>query len=60
MSDYITHFTIPDDAGGYDVYNIDAYEQRYRCSVCKKLFREPVQMTCGDRFCSSCAISVIG
>ena len=29
--------------------------ERYVCSACRQLLNDPVQVSCGDRFCRSCA-----
>ena len=29
--------------------------ERYRCFACRQLLDDPVQVSCGDRFCKSCA-----
>ena len=32
---------------------------RYHCSECKLLLKEPVQSSCGHRFCRSCADDIL-
>ena len=33
--------------------------ERFVCSLCEKLLRDPVQVGCGHRFCQSCADDII-
>ncbi len=39
---------------GINIQNIDASCATYYCPVCTFLLREPVQLSCGHRYCESC------
>ena len=43
------------DIGGYAVELVNDELNRYRCPLCERLLRNPMQASCGDRFCASCA-----
>ena len=39
---------------GYDEYFDPPLESKYKCSICLLGLREPVQTSCGHRFCKGC------
>ena len=44
---------------GYDEYFDPLLESKYECSICLLGLREPVQTTCGHRFCKGCILRSI-
>ena len=48
------------DGGGYSLSLIDLPEVelgRFKCHLCDKIYRDPIQCTCGHRYCKMCYIS---
>lgn len=37
-----------------DVRFVDRLDERLACPICKNVFIEPWQTTCGHRFCKTC------
>ena len=44
---------------GYDEYFDPPLESKYECPICLLGLREPVQTTCGHRFCKGCIVRSI-
>ena len=44
---------------GYDEYFDPPLESKYECPICLLGLREPVQTTCGHRFCKGCILRSI-
>ena len=44
---------------GYDEYFDPPLESKYECPICLLGLREPVQTTCGHRFCRGCILRSI-
>ena len=44
---------------GYDEYFDPPLENKYECTICLLGLREPVQTTCGHRFCKGCILRSI-
>ena len=44
---------------GYDEYFDPPLESKYECPICLLGLREPVQTSCGHRFCSGCIVRFI-
>ena len=44
---------------GYDEYFDPPLESKYECPICLLGLREPVQTSCGHRFCRRCIVSSI-
>ena len=44
---------------GYDEYFDPPLESKYECPICLLGLREPVQTTCGHRFCRGCIVRSI-
>lgn len=42
------------EIGGYDVIFVEDLNKDHECIVCHLALREPVQLSCGHRFCNSC------
>ena len=45
--------------GGYDVEFVEDLGEKYRCSICLFVLKDPVQTECGHRFCKTCIESVM-
>ncbi|XP_027055610.1 TNF receptor-associated factor 3-like, partial [Pocillopora damicornis] len=43
-----------------DMKFVDRVDERLNCPICKKVFDEPWQTTCGHRFCSDCLERLLG
>ena len=41
---------------GYDEYFDPPLESKYECPICLLGLREPVQTSCGHRFCNGCIL----
>ena len=48
-----------EDSEGYDEYFDPPLESKYKCPICLLGLREPVQTTCGHRFCRGCILRSI-
>ena len=49
--------SIMDDYGGYEAKFIDTVLERYKCSVCTKVLRDPeLAVCCGQHFCGTCLL----
>ena len=46
-------------SAGYDEYFDPPLESKYECSICRLGLREPVQSSCGHRFCRGCIVRFI-
>ena len=44
---------------GYDDYFDPPLERQYECPICLLGLREPVQTSCGHRFCKECILRSI-
>ncbi len=44
---------------GYDEYFDPPLESKYECPICLLGLREPVQTSCGHRFCRGCIVRSI-
>ena len=44
---------------GYDEQFDPPLESKYECPICHLGLREPVQTSCGHRFCSGCIVRFI-
>ena len=44
---------------GYDEYFDPPLESKYECPICLLGLREPVQTSCGHRFCKGCILRSI-
>ena len=44
---------------GYDEYFDPPLESKYECPICLLGLREPVQTSCGHRFCRGCILRSI-
>ena len=44
---------------GYDEYFDPPLESKYECPICLLGLREPVQTSCGRRFCKGCIVRSI-
>ena len=44
---------------GYDEFLHPPLESKYECSICLLGLREPVQTSCGHRFCKGCILRSI-
>lgn len=44
---------------GYDEYFDPPLESKYECPICLLGLREPVQTSCGHRFCGGCILRSI-
>ena len=44
---------------GYDEYFDPPLESKYQCSICLLGLRQPVQTSCGHRFCRGCILRSI-
>ena len=44
---------------GYDEYFDPPLESKYECPICLLGLREPVQTSCGHRFCNGCILRSI-
>ena len=44
---------------GYDEYFDPPLESKYECPICLLGLREPVQTSCGHRFCGGCILHSI-
>ena len=44
---------------GYDEYFDPPLESKYECPICLLGLREPVQTSCGHRFCKGCIVRSI-
>ena len=40
--------------GGFDVKCVEKVPSRFECGICMLIMREPVQTSCGHRFCRVC------
>ena len=40
--------------GGYSADFEAVLDDRYKCSICLKALKDPVQTACGHRFCEKC------
>ena len=40
--------------GGYDVKPVENVPSEYECPICLLMLRQPVQTSCGHRFCQIC------
>ena len=43
-----------------DMKFVDRVDERLNCPICKKVFDEPWQTSCGHRFCRDCLERVLG
>lgn len=39
---------------GYKSKNINSIDNKFICPICNLIFRSPVQLLCGHRYCESC------
>ena len=44
---------------GYDEYFDPPLERKYECPICFLGLREPVQASCGHRFCRGCILCMM-
>ncbi len=46
-----------EDFGGYDYDFIDSVQDRYKCAICTKVFRDPeLTVCCGQHYCGTCLV----
>ncbi len=56
-----TSSTSPQSNVGYNSRNISSIDQKFLCSFCSYILRDPVQLNCcGSRLCKSCAEKCTG
>ena len=39
---------------------VDGLDERLKCPICKSIFDEPWQTSCGHRFCGNCLELLLG
>ena len=54
----LSHYDEP-RSGGYDEFFDPPLESKYECPICLLGLREPVQTSCGHRFCKGCILRSI-
>ncbi|XP_065182462.1 TNF receptor-associated factor 3-like [Sycon ciliatum] len=40
---------------GHDLETVNKLDERYKCTYCKFILNQPMQLSCGDRFCRPCS-----
>ncbi|UJR30229.1 hypothetical protein I4U23_017767 [Adineta vaga] len=41
-------------AGGYYVNLLESFDEKYKCPICSRLLKDPMQLECGHRLCQTC------
>lgn len=54
-----SHDELEPRSEGYDEYFDPPLESKYECPICLLGLREPVQTSCGHRFCRGCIVRSI-
>ena len=39
---------------GFNAKNLSSIDPQYKCRICSRILRNPVQLNCGHRQCKSC------
>ncbi len=50
---------VEDDNTGYAADFCPPLEEKHRCPVCRYALRDPMQTTCGHRFCTTCIKKIL-
>ncbi|XP_052272436.1 TNF receptor-associated factor 6-like isoform X2 [Dreissena polymorpha] len=45
-----------DTSSGWDLEFVPQQDEKYNCSICQCVLREPMQTECGHRFCRACIL----